>query len=174
MLSRDRAFGWRLLIIAVIACALAVCIAAANLWPGEYPQDSFWTLSTSGRIGVVAISSIGIGLVFALLAWKTRRILRIKAQISATAWTLFDIAIGVVLFGVIHTVSPQIFYSFYRLIFPNLPNQWVIDAIWDADGLRAVATLAEGGTLADHLAGIVLWAIVPFTGWLHLRHWWRG
>lgn len=177
VLSRDRVLGWQIVVVGALVCCVSVIIAAANLWvpiTQGYPNDSFWTLSTAGRIGVLSISAIGISFVFVCLAWKTRLILRIKSQASGTAWALCDTAFGLLFFGVVHTVSPQVFYSFYHLIFDALPNQWVINNLFDTTRLQAIATLAPTGNLADHLAGIVLWAIFPFTIWLHLRNWWRG
>lgn len=177
LLTRDRVGTIRLTLAGLAACMVAVCIAASDVQAAAlagYPSDSFWTLSWAGRAGVVAISTIGIAFIFLALAWKTKLILRIKTQISATAWFLFDLAAGWAIFGVIHTVSPQAFYTFYRLIFDALPNQWVIDTFFDSDRLQLIASLPANGSLADHLAGIALWAIIPFTTWLHLRHWWRG
>ena len=177
LISRDRLDSRALLAAAVFASILTIAIAATELHGAiltGYPTDSFWTLEAGGRLGVIAISTVGLGCMFAGLAWKTKQVLRIKAQASATAWMLFDTAIGCLIFGVIHTVSPQVFYSFYRLIFSNLPKQWVIDTIFDAERLQIIATLPASGSMADHLAGMILWSIIPFTGWLHLRHWWRG
>ena len=177
LMTRDRPDGRGLLGISIIASIVAVVIAADNLHSAilsTYPTDSFWTLATSGRLGVIAISTIGLGAMFAGLAWKTRRVLQIKTQVSATAWMLFDMAAGCLIFGIIHTISPQVFYSFYRLIFDGLPNQWVIDTLFDRARMQAIAALPANANMADHLAGVILWAVVPFTGWLHLRHWWRG
>jgi hypothetical protein len=156
---------------------VAVVIAAAAIWPqvqAGYPQDSYWTLGWAGRAGVLAISAIGIAVFFAGIAVKTRVILRWKRQATTTAWALIDIAIGLLMFGVLFSISPQVFYSFYLLIFQGLPQQWVIDGLLDTDRLKMIAKMDPLGSLADHLAGITLWAVVPFTVWLHLRFWWRG
>lgn len=174
-LSRGRILNWRLVLAGIGASFGAVItIAAQRLQVTTgYPSDSFWTLGLGGRAGVIAISLTGIIAMFCLLAVKTQFILRVKRQISGTAWALFDCAAGLLIFGVIHTVSPQIFYSFYRLVFTGLPTQWVIDGLFDATRLQIIAGLSVEGSLADHLAGVTLWAIIPFTLWLHLHHWWR-
>ena len=177
MLTRDRMNTIGQTLIGIAASLIAVCLASASVQSAiliGYPTDSFWTLDSFGRSGVIAISSIGILAIFLALAWKTRLTLGVKLQISGTAWLVFDIAIGWLIFGIIHTVSPQVFYTFYQFIFASLPNQWVIDTLLDADKLQSIAALSPTGTLADHLAGVALWAIVPFTVWLHLQHWWRG
>lgn len=177
LLTRDRPQGVGLMILSAWACILAIALAAAVIWPAiaaGYPQDSFWTLDTFGRIGVATISGIGISLIFLALALKSRIILRFRRGPTATAWALIDIAIGLLACGVIFSLSPQVFYSFYRMIFANLPQQWVIDGVLDQDRLKMIAVMAPGGSLADHLAGVTLWAILPFTAWLHMRCWWRG
>jgi hypothetical protein len=177
LLTRDRVMGRSLVLIGIVASFGAVMLASANLWDAiaaGYPSDSYWTLKTGGRTGVLLISLTGITLMFYLLARKTRFILRMKRQVSGTAWALFDIAFGMLVFGVIHTVSPQIFYTFYRFIFSELPNQWVIDSVFDTATLQSIAMLAPDGNLASHLAGITLWAIIPFTLWMHMQNWWRG
>lgn len=177
LLTRDIAPNlWRLF-IGMIACIIGVGIAAAGIWPmiaAGYPDDSYWTLGIAGRAGVLSISLFGVACVFWLFAVKTRIILSVKTQVSGTAWALFDIAIGMLVFGVVLTVSPQVFYTFYQFIFEGLPSQWVIDGLFDTPHLQAIATFQANANLADHIAGVVLWAIVPFTGWLHLQHWWRG
>lgn len=176
LLSRDRIMRPTLIVTGIIAHFIAVTIAAAPQLSimSAYPDDSLWTLDLAGRAGVLAISGLGIAAMFILFALKTRVVLRLKHQVSGTAWALFDVALGLLFFGVIHTVSPQVFYTFYRFIFAGLPDQWVIDGWFDAGQLQTIAALAADGNLAGHLAGVTLWAIIPFTLWLHLHHWWRG
>jgi hypothetical protein len=169
--------GWRLVFAAIPLSLAIVVIASPSIWASiadGYPGDSFWTLSATGRIGVLAISTIGLTCIFALCAKKTKLILRVKRQVSGTAWALFDIAIGLILFGVVYSVSPQIFYGLYRRLIPNLPAQWVVDSVFDVDRLQIIAAIPINGSLADHLAGVALWAIIPFTIWMHMHRWWRG
>ncbi len=177
VLSRDRSDTWAITLIGMIASLITVGLAAANVWPQArtlYPGDSYWTLGWIGRIGVIAISGIGCTCIYLMLAAKSRLILRVKTQGTNTAWVVIDLAIGLGLFAVIYSVSPQIFYGFYRLIIPGLPQQVVIEGWIDPDRLRFIARMREGGSLSDHLAGICGWGIVPFTLWLHTRAWWRG
>lgn len=177
LLTRDRPHSVRLTIIGTWACVLGVVISLSVLWGAlraGYPTDSYWTLRAGGRAAVAAISTVGIAATFLGLSWKTSRILRRKRGSTATAWALIDIALGLLIFAVVFSVSPQVFYSLYRVIIPGLPQQWVIDGLLDQDRLKMIAVVAPGGSLADHLAGIALWATVPFTAWLHLRFWWRG
>lgn len=177
VMSRESSDTLAIALVAGVASMIGVGFAAAPLWPrvlAGYPSDSFWTLGWAGRAGVVAISGVGIAALFAVLTVKTRVILRVKQQATNTAWVLIDLALGLALFAVIYSVSPQVFYAFYRLIIPGLPQQWVIDGAFDVTRLAAIARIGAEGSLSDDLAGVTLWAIVPLTLWLHLRDWWRG
>lgn len=176
-LSRDRSNTWPIALIGMVASLLTVGLAAAQLWPAMqagYPGDSYWTLGLTGRLGVAAISASGVTLLFALLTLKTRIILALKRQATGTAWAIIDMAAGLALFAVGFSAAPQVFYTFYRMIIPDLPQQWVIKGWVDWDRLSGIARLSSDAALADHTAGITLWSIIPFTLWLHLRHWWRG
>lgn len=177
LLTRDKPLRFGLVLFGTWMSIVGVVISLPPLWDAiraGYPTDSFWTLGVGGRLGVIALSAVGISATFLCLAWKTSLILRFRRGPTATAWALIDIAIGLFIFAVVFSVSPQAFYSFYRLIIPGLPQQWVIDGLLDQDRLKMIAIVTSGGSLADHLAGVALWATVPFTAWLHLRFWWRG
>lgn len=176
-LSRDRSDTQAIAMTGMFASLIAVALAAATVWPAAragYPGDSFWTLGWIGRLGVALISTIALIVFFAILTAKTRLILKLKRQATGTAWALIDVALGLLLFAVAFSALPQVFYTFYRLIIPGLPQQWIIKGLIDVDRLKVVAQLNETGALADHAAGIALWAMIPFTLWLHLRFWWRG
>jgi len=176
-MSRDRSDTVQITLIGALASMIAVGLATAGIWPqiqAGYPQDSYWTLGWTGRAGVAAISACGIAGFFLVMARKTRIILNWKRQATSTAWALIDVAVGLLMFAVLYSTSPQVFYSFYRLIFPDLPQQWVIEGLLDTARLKMIAEMNPAGSLSDHLAGITLWAILPFTAWLHLRFWWRG
>lgn len=162
----DLARHWRLTLALIPAAGLAVVLASPALWQaamGGYPGDSFWTLPGTGRWGVILISTGGLVAVFMLLAAKSRAFTRWPAVIAIPA----DVITGIAIYGVIHTISPQVFYSFYLLIFPDLPQQIVIRTFFDTDRLFDIAQLSVDGTLSDHLAGVGLWAVLPFTLWQH-------
>ncbi len=166
-----RPWTWALTLSLIPLALIAIALGAPGVWvtaANGYVGDSFWTLGAGGRFGVLTISGVGLALIFTLLAAKTRVIVR-QYHIPGPILLLVDLALGVLLFGIVYAVSPQVFYSFYRLIFADLPNQWVIDTIFDTDQLRKIARLPEGGSLSDHLAGLSLWAILPFTLWQHLQ-----
>ena len=173
ILSRDTAETASTTLAGALASLLAVGLAAGQIWPriaAGYPGDSYWTLTWVGHAGVVAISLVGIAAFFLALAAKTRLLWRITSDGPGVVGILCDSLVGLAAYAVIFSLSPQAFYGFYRLIIPGLPSQWVIKSLLDTDRLAMVARLAPDGRLADHLAGITLWAIIPFTVWLHMRH----
>lgn len=173
-LTKQRKTDLVLLLNGVIASGIAVALAAPNLWIAfqhGYPQDSFFTLSTFGRTGVLTISVISIALLFFILSIKTKWILQMapSAVFLRISVALLDCLVSMGLFGVFFSASPQIYYTFYRVLIPDLPQQIVIKSLYDLDKLILIAQLPVSGTLSQHLSGIVFWAIVPFTFWLHAK-----
>lgn len=155
-----------------LACYLGAAVMSLAVWQGVqtgYPMDSFWTLSVIGRVGVITITIAGLLLLAAVNAWKTRHILlRSQYRWRVPVW-LFDTGLGLLLFGVLFSVSPQFYYSFYQQIIADLPNQWVIDSAFNWDRLREVAVPRTGGSIADHAAAVAMGGIVLFTAYLHKR-----
>ena len=127
-----------------------------------YPGDSYWTLGLWGRAGVLAISLIAITFFYAALWMLFRRLAPMPRAFAITG-------VGVVGFVLLHALMPQVFYSFYRLLFPDLPQQWVITGLPDPARLRAIASIRTGGSLSDHLSATALWGIVPFAVWSSRR-----
>ena len=78
-----------------------------------------------------------------------------------------DVAIGFVTFAVVYAISPQIYYTLYQFIFPNLPNQIVVKRLLDVERIIQIAQFSPVGSLSNHLAGIAFWAVLPFTIWMH-------
>jgi hypothetical protein len=125
-----------------------------------YPDDSFWTLGWGGRAGVLAITMIGFVLLYALLALKSRALQDRRAGI-----VVLDIAAGLLIYAVVYSLSPQVFYWFYRMILPDLPSQVVIKSPLDLTAIRAAIDFGDGPSLAQDIAGVGLWAVVPFSLW---------
>lgn len=153
-----------------MASLFAVVLNSPGIWIAlglGYEGDSFATLSFFGKAGVIFISTAGLALIYALIAAKTRRIL--QDQPTRAVLALLDCIISLAIFGVIYAVSPQVFYTFYQLIFDNLPQQIVLR--WSETQelfLNAIA-LHPTGSLASHLAGIGWLGVIPFTLWFHAR-----
>jgi len=154
------------------ACQFLAAAIIPPMWGGlttGYSGDSFWTLSDTGRIGVVAITVTGLLILAGVSAWKTKIILRWSQHRWRIPVWLFDAALGVALFAVLFSISPQVYYSFYQQVIAGLPDQWVIDGPINWDRLRDIAIPKTGGALADHAALAVMGGGVLFTAYLHRR-----
>lgn len=176
MLSRDTRHSAAVTLTGACASLLAVGLAASTIWPqvrAGYPGDSYWSLTWVGHAGVLTISIVGLALVFLASAAKTRVLLRVFGAANHILLALLDILLGLLAYAVVLSLSPQAYYSLYRLLFPGLPQQSVIKSWLDLDRLHLVARLDATGSLAEHLSGIGFWAVVPFTLWLHGRAWRR-
>lgn len=164
---RGRTPSGRLLVVLVLPALFTVAIGASTIWAqvaAGYPDDSFWSLGTGGRAGVVLISSLGYLIIFVcvgrLALWTRNWSVLVALPIS--------ILMGASVFGLIYSLSPQVFYSLYQFIFPDLPVQIVIKHVLDFDKLIRVAQLSAGSPLADHLAGVGLWGTIVYITWLIL------
>ena len=118
-----------------------------------YQQDSFFDLSLWERVGLLCISAT-LAILFLL---ATRALLR-----ERPVW--LRVAGALILFWIFVWVSPQVYYTYYRMIIPDLPLQWVIwPPPWPG---KAVLMMAFSGpqNLSAHSQGILGWALVlaPF------------
>ena len=152
--------------LAMILVALGQPQILAALAEG-YPNDSFWTLQTGGRAGVIAITVVGLATIFLLIALKSRLFQRWPSVISLPV----DMACGLLLFSLVFSLSPQVYYTLYQFIFDGLPSQVVVDSPFNFERVANVARLLPSGAVADHIAGLAFWAVLPFTLWAHAtRH----
>ena len=118
-----------------------------------YQQDSFFDLSFWERVGLVCIS-----VALAMLILLAARILLRERPV----W--LRILGALILFWLFVWVSPQVYYTYYRMIIPDLPLQWVI---WPpASPVEALRMLIFSGpqNLSAHGQGLLGWALiaVPF------------
>lgn len=120
-----------------------------------YSQDSFFDLSPWGQAGLICISTV----LFLVTLLSVRR-----ALFGRPIWLAIPGAL--VVFWVFVWVSPQIYYTYYRTIIPDLPLQWVI---WPPPWpVEAVWLLIFQGpqNLSAHSQGLLGWSLVvaPFIG----------
>ncbi len=163
---RHKPMSVRLMIVLVPLAMVVVLIGAANIIisiKAGYIGDSFWTLGTGGRVGVILISTFGLTALFLAIGWKSKLFKRLPIWVGLP----MDALVGIVTFAVFYSISPQIYYTLYQFIFPYLPNQVVVKQLLDVEKVLQIARLVVGGSLSDHLSGIALWAILPFTLWMH-------
>ena len=159
---------WWHLPILFIASFGAVAVAAPGVWEGvfaRYPGDSFWALSAVDRVGVAVISACGFVLTFAVIATRPFGMLRAGAILQLLSEMLF----GILIYALAYSISPLVYDSFYRRTFAGLTKPAATASPLDIARLRDVALLRPDAPMADHLAGLGLWAVLPFCLWLHLR-----
>lgn len=118
-----------------------------------YRQDSFFDLSPWGQAGLVAISTL-LFLPVLFVAWA---FLRSHGPVIRLGGAL-------VLFWLFVWLSPQAYYMYYWMIFPDLPLQWVI---WPPPGPNKAAHMLlfhYRQNLSAHSQGILGWCVIaaPF------------
>ena len=163
------------LLFGIVACFIAVIISSPDLWQSLYNAnrpDGFYDLNTTGRVGVILISSICIIAFFVLLYMKTKWILNhTKPELPARIFSLVvDCLISLILFGFLYSLTPQLYYTLYQNVFADLPNQIVIRSAFEWERLLTVAKLDADTTFSHQLSGVALLAIIPFIAWLHGMH----
>lgn len=113
-----------------------------------YAEDSLFTLSAAGQAGVLAIT---MGLSLGLL-WAVYRLTRGRP-------VAVRLVVPILLFVLFVSLSPQVYYLYYRRIFEGLPQQWVTR--WpDPGGLLALVAFQAKASLSDHGKGLLFWAMI--------------
>ena len=118
-----------------------------------YSQDSFFDLSTLGQIGLLGISAALF--VLALLAACTGLRKRGYGIRIAGAFVMFWLFVW---------LSPQVYYTYYWMIFPDLPVQWVVGPPPGPGKALNMLIFQYRATLSAHGQGILGWClmIAPF------------
>lgn len=114
-----------------------------------YTQDSFFTLSAAGQIGLGLLS---VALAVALI-WGCWRITRRMRR-------LLSLAVAVLVLWLFIWLSPQVYYGYYLLIFDGLPLQIVVQEPPSPLRLLRVLFFADRGTLSAHGQGILGWLTI--------------
>lgn len=111
-----------------------------------YSSDSFFTLSVAGQIGLLLVSVF-----MAIVTLGFTRLLTFHRP-----YILRPFIWGVVFISFIW-LSPQGYYTYYRLIFDGLPAQSVIQAPPRPEVLWAYLTFSGAATLSAHAIGVLGW-----------------
>lgn len=112
-----------------------------------YANDSFYTLTTWERVGLVFLSvALATGCVM-LCRWlaKGRR-------------GPVRIFVAFAIFAAFVALSPQVYYAYYQLIFQNLPSQWVVRLPEGLDLLQLL-TFTGPANLSAHSQGVLGWLL---------------
>jgi len=114
-----------------------------------YQQDSFFTLSGWGQVG---LASISIAL-FALMVFSAWILLRRQDLLVRILGALF-------LFWLFVWMSPQVYYQYYRFLFDGLPAQWVISPFDDPFQTFKLLFWQGPSNLSAHSQGILGWSLI--------------
>jgi len=113
-----------------------------------YAQDSFFTLGLAERFGLLCLSLL-LFLILIALGWMLMRTRPVAVRI----------AIAIVVFALFIWLSPQVYYTYYRMIFDGLPAQLVIGSPPFAEMLKA-ARFSGPSNLSAHSQGALFWALI--------------
>lgn len=118
-----------------------------------YNQDSFFDLSALGQVGLIAISA-ALFLLLLIAAWT---LLRPRGPMVRIFGAL-------VLFWLFVWMSPQVFYMYYWMIFPDLPLQWVIWPPPEPGKALQMMLFQYRQNLSAHSQGVLGWCLLaaPF------------
>jgi len=145
-----------------IALSLVFNSGVRTAMANKYPDDSIYTLDTYSMFGLVAIAT-ALSIFVLLVSWFSTRFFLCctlhKSMVSKTSFMLLDLVATVAIYLLMLVVVPQVFYTYYQWIFTGLPVQWVIKPIsWEA--YSELFRLQANASMADHLAGLVLWILL--------------
>ncbi len=146
-------------------------LAAPTVWLAVlngYASDSFFTLALWPRAGLALLSALLILALFWLSAAKSVAIQRVavKLRVAPPFVLAADLVASATLMAGAAGVSPQIYYSYYRLVWPGLPSQWVLTDGAVLETLLRQARLSPSASLADHLVGLSFWSLLVMTCWI--------
>ncbi len=114
-----------------------------------YDGDSFFTLTLAGRIGLLALSA----LLSVALIWASWRVGRSQRRFTR-------ILIALALFYGFVWLSPQIYYSYYLMVFDGLPLQLVVGAPPGPDEAVRLLALQGASNLSDHGKAMLGWVMI--------------
>lgn len=114
-----------------------------------YENDSFLTLSTAERIGLVSVTLL-LSFLLIWLFWMTKKHVNI--------WIRPLLAL--VFLYLFIWLSPQIYYLYYLIIFDFLDIKNVIHPPFNPLTLLNLLAFSESEKLADHGKGILGWILI--------------
>lgn len=118
-----------------------------------YPDDSFFTLSVGGQIGLAALSaSLTVFTLF--LFWR----------IAGGRPVAVRLGLALVFFFLFVWLSPQVYYLYYLILFDGLPFQSVLKAPPGPGALLDLLTFQDRATLSAHSKGALGWILILIAG----------
>jgi len=121
-----------------------------------YDRDTFFNLSIPGQIGLAALSLI---LVF-LMIWLIFTALKKTPRFNLPLDVLIRLGLAVSLFWLFVWLSPQIYYTYYHLLFDDLPRQIVVKTPPTPQDLANLLFFQNRVALSHHSTGILGWSLI--------------
>jgi len=123
-----------------------------------YQNDSFYSLSTFGQLGLVFLSLLlCLGLMWVL------------CRLSRGRSVMVSVLLSLVLFYLFVWLSPQIYYSYYWLIMENLPVQNVIKRPPSFYKIADFMFFQGRATYSNHAKGLMNLAMISLAVWSSTR-----
>lgn len=114
-----------------------------------YAQDSFFTLTIPGQIGLALLSTV----LAAITIWVAMRLMRGRRLVLRILWAFACWAAFIWL-------APQVYYTYYIFLLDGLPWQVVIKAPPDPVELLRILTFTERANLSFHAQGALGWLLL--------------
>ena len=121
-----------------------------------YNEDSFFTLSIPGQIGLVVLSR---GLML-LCLWLAHVLGRGRRR-ALRLWLAF------IIFWAFLWLSPQAYYAYYMTLFDGLPLQNVIKSPPGLSTIVSLLTFTDAPNLSNHGKGVLGWVLLAVGAFGH-------
>ncbi|MEM7444185.1 MAG: hypothetical protein AAF414_12745 [Pseudomonadota bacterium] len=160
-------------------CALAIFICVPTLRTGliaSVAGDSLFNLTPRQATGVALFSAI-FAVIGGMVSVQKSLLLagfRSHGALGGSIVTVADLAITATGYAVVYSLVPQLYYAFYRMIIPGLPDQWVVRSWFDVHRVERAILVLHEGRLADLVAGLLFWTLLAMTLWIHAAFWGRN
>lgn len=114
-----------------------------------YQEDSFFSLSILGQLGLALLSLI-LSLVVLAIAWRMMK----------GRGLIIRLSIAVISFFLFVWLSPQVFYTYYIFIFDEVDWQNILKRPPAFLALAEYISFQGRATLSAHSKGILFWALM--------------
>ena len=114
-----------------------------------YAEDSFFTLTVPGQVGLVCVSLVLSGVILAVLWYLAK----------PHNW-LVRLALAAVLFYLFVWLSPQFYYLYYIFLLEGLPWQLVIGPPPSIADMARLLLFQDSANLSYHSRGALGWLMI--------------
>lgn len=123
-----------------------------------YAEDSFFTLTVPGQIGLAALSAVMAG----ISIWVCHKLSRGRSWISR-------ILIAALIYFLFIWLAPQIYYTYYIFLLEGLPWQVVVQTPPTPVSLARLMMFQENQNLSFHAQGLLGWVLLAVAVWAGRR-----